>query len=632
MLKKIPFVPGINKEGTQYTASFGWFDCDKIRFRKGRVEQVGGWVKYTTETFMGIARSLFDWATASANKYLGIGTNLKFYVEAGGAIYDITPIRLTTAASAITFAKVADGDATLLVTDSSSPGHGAVLGDFVTYIDAISLGGNITAAVLNQEYRITAIGTAATYYIEAKDTNGDPVLAAAGDTGDGLGSTSAKYQINIGTNWYSPATGWGTGLWDSGVWGGGSDINFADQLRLYSQDVFGDDLLFNPRGGGVFFWDESIGTGTRGTNITDSTIFPATSDAPTAALQIMVSQIDRHVIAFGASPLGSTPSVPIAIDPLLIRWSDEDTALDWTPKATNSAGGQVLSTGTKIVGAVKTRQEILVFTDTSIHSMQFSGSPFIFSFSVIAENVTSLSPKAMIAVGDAVYFMDYEGFYIYQGSVNRLSCSVLDYVFSEIDRTQLYKVFATNNPDDSEITWFYPVDDGEELDVSRYVTYNYAENAWTIGSFERAAWIQASSRSNPIASSNDLTNEDTQYLYSQEFGYNAEGQEIGGYIESGEIEISDGEQFSFLNRIIPDFKILGSRANANWSLVVKGSDFPMEYDNQPTLYTTAVGPNTKQKHVRVRARAIVLRIESSGIDYGWTMGDFRFGMRTDGRR
>lgn len=630
MLKKIPFVPGIDKEGTQYTASFGWFDCDKIRFRKGRVEQIGGWVKYTDESYKGVARSLFDWATAAANKYLGIGTNLKFYVEQGGSLYDVTPIRMTTAASAITFAKVADGDATLTVTDSTLGGHGATLGDYVTYTNAIGLGGNITAAHLNQEYKISSIGTTSTYEIEAKDTNGDPVLAAAGDTGDGLGATSGAYQVNVGTNWYIPATGWGSGNWDEGVWGGGTDITFANQLRLYSQDVFGDDLLFNPRGGGIYYWDESNGTGVRGVDITDSTVFPSTSNAPTAALQVMVSQIDRHVIAFGASPLGSTPAVPIAIDPLLIRWADQESALDWTPTATNSAGGQVLSTGTKIIGGIKTRQEILVFTDTSIHSMQFAGSPFVFQFSVIAENVTSLSPKAMISVGDAVYFMDLEGFYVYQGSINRLPCDVLNYVYDEIDRTQLYKIYATNNPDDSEVTWFYPVPG--DLDVSKYVTYNYAENVWTIGTFDRAAWIQAASRTYPIASTADLVDVEENYLYNQEYLYNAEGQEIAGYIESGEIEISDGEQFSFLKRIISDFRIAGSRDNALWTLIIKGSDFPLEYEDLPILYTKEVTATTKQSHVRVRARAIVLRIESSGIDYGWTMGDFRFGMRTDGRR
>ena len=621
-LTKIPFAPGIHKEGTQYTAGTSWFDGDKIRFRKGRVEQIGGWVKYTDTSYKGVCRSLFDWGTAAASKYLGMGTNLKFYVEVGQALLDITPIRETTGLGDCKFT-AATGSATLIVTDTA---HGVVLSDFVTYTDAATLGGTIIADVLNQEYQVSKVTSTSVYEIEAKDSNGDPVLANGLDISDGGASTVAKYQLTTGTNTYVSSTGWGASPWGEAPWGGASELTLGNQLRLYSQDSFGDDLIFNPRAGGIYYFDQSEPVGTRAVDLWD---LSGASNPPTTALQVMVSQVDRHVIAFGASPLGSTKSALIALDPLLVRWSDQENAADWTPTAINSAGGTVLSSGTRIIGGLKTRQEILIFTDTSIHSMRFSGAPFIFQFSVIAENVTILSPNAAVSAGDAVFFMDREGFYVYRGSVQRLPCTVLNYVFSRIDVTQVFKVFATNNPDDSEVTWFYPVgESGSE--ITDYVTYNYTEDHWTIGTLARGAWIQASSRTYPLATSNDTVNVGTNYLYSQEYQYDAEGAAINGYAESGDIPIGDGDRLMFMNRYIPDFRLSGTTANADFTVSIKGRDFPMA---DLTLHsTTTVEENTKQKHIRVRAREITFKVENIGKSYGWTMGDFRVQMRTDGRR
>ena len=623
-LKIMQFAPGINKEGTQLTSSPSWYDCDKIRFRKGRPEQVGGWMKYTDSSYIGVARSIYDWGASSGSKHIGIGTSHKFYVEAAVTgstenLFDITPIRETTAAGAATFAIVGAGDATLTVTDSS---HGAVAGDYVTYTLAVTLGASITADVLNQEYRIATIVDGDNYTIEAKDdTTGDPVLAGAGDTGDGGAGTVAAYQINVGTNNYVPAVGYSYSTWSSGLWSGGGALSFAGQLRLYSQDNFADDLVFCPRNGGIYYWDESVGAGTRAKALS---ALAGASDAPTAALQVMVSQVDKHVIAIGSNPIGSA-----SIDPMLVRWSDDETAADWTPTAINSAGGVVLSNGSTIVSGIKTRQEILIFTDTSLYAMRFSGAPYVFSFSVVGENISLMGPHAAINRDGAVFFMDRVGFYVYQGSVQPLECSVYNHVFSNLDLSQAHKTFAAVNPDNSEVSWYYQSMDGD--DVDRYVTYNYQDNIWTVGTFDRAAWIHAPTKDYPLATSN-ITSSDppVNYLYNQEYGMDAEGSDIGGYIESGSLSIADGENFTFMKRFIPDFNITGIENNAMFTVDIKGNDFPSE--TPATLASSTVLADTKQSHVRVRAREVALKISSSGNGYGWTMGDFRFDLRTSGRR
>jgi hypothetical protein len=616
-LTKIAFKPGIDKEGTQYSADSGWFDSDKIRFRKGRVETIGGWAKYVTSTIMGVCRSLKDWGTATGAKYLGIGTNLKVYVESGGAIFDITPIRATTAAGDVTFS-ASSGTSTLTVSDTA---HGAVINDFVTYSGAVSLGGNITAPVLNQEYQVASVIDADSYTIIAKDTNGDEVLADASDTGNGGASVVGTYQINTGTNFFVGSTGWGVNGWGDSAFGESSAISLTNQLRLYSQDVFGDDLIFNARGGGVYYWDESSGTGTRAIPLSS---LGSASDAPVAALQVMVSDIDRHVICFGVNPLGGS-----SIDPLLVRWSDQENAGDWTPTAINSSGGQVLSTGTTIVGAIKTRQEILIFTDAGIQSMRFVGAPFVYSFSPVAENVSLISPNAAASAADSVFFMDREGFYVYRGAVQRLPCSVLNYVFSNIQFDQRFKVFAVANPDDTEVTWYYPVGD-TDADITNYVTYNYLEDVWSVGTLDRGAYIHAPTKEYPIAASNDTTEGASNYLYLHEFGFSADGEPIDAYVESGGISLAEGESFISMRRILPDFTFRGATDTADLSIAVKGKDFPL---GQETLLDTAeIESTTGQFHIRARTREAIIRISSSASGYGWTLGDLRFDVRTDGKR
>ena len=616
-LAKVQFAPGVNKEGTEYTADAGWFDSDKIRFRQGRVEKIGGWTKYSDQSFLGVCRSLHHWASLESINYIGIGTNLKFYVAEGSGYNDVTPIRLTTSAGDATFAAT-NGSSTITVTETA---HGAVVNDFVTFSDAASLGGNVIASVLNQEYQIASVPTTNTFTIVAKDTSGATVTANASDSGNGGSSTVAAYQINTGLNTFVKGTGWGAGTWGSGTWGSSSSVAAAGQLRLISQDNFGEDLIFNIRGGGIFYWDESSGTGARAIN---ATALGSASNVPTVALQVLVSDIDQHVIAFGTNPIGSSN-----IDPLFIRFSDQENAADWTPTATNTAGGVRINSGSQIVGAVQTRQEILVFTDVSLHSMRFVGAPFTFQFATLSTDISMISPNAAVNARGSVYFMDSGGFYVYNGSVQPLPCSVKEHVFSNLNKGQAFKVFAAENNDFSEVIWFYPVGTGD-TEITNYVSYNYAENLWAVGTLDRGAWMGYSQASNPIASSVNTGVTDANYLYNQETGFDDDGSAMTAFVESGDLEIAEGDRFMMISRIIPDFKFSGTTEDASIDFTIKGSNFPLE---TPTTQATAtVTPSTTQSNIRTRARHAVVRVESTGSGFGWRLGDLRFDMRQDGRR
>ena len=614
-LSKIKFAPGVNKEGTEYSADAGWFDADKIRFRQGRPEKIGGWVKYSETSFLGVCRSIHDWASLESIRYIGLGTNLKFYVVEGNSFNDITPIRSTTSAGDVTFAAT-NGSSTITATDTS---HGAVVNDFVTFSSAASLGGNITAAVLNQEYQITSVPTVNTYEFTAKDTSGTTVTANSSDTGNGGSSTVGAYQINTGLNDFLEGTGWGAGAWGMSAWGSASSISAAGQLRLFSQDNFGEDLLFNARGGGIFFWDESGGTGARAVNITSL----SGSDQPTIALQIMTSDIDQHVIAFGVNPIGSSQ-----IDPLFIRFSDQENATDWTPTATNTAGGIRINSGSQIIGAVQGRQEILVFTDVSLHSMRFVGAPFTFQLQTVSTDISMISPNAAVNARGSVYFMDKGGFYVYNGSVQPLPCSVKQFVFSNINLSQAFKVFAAENNAFSEVMWFYPVGEGN-TEITNYVSYNYAEDLWSVGTLERAAWRGTGTQNFPLATSVITTTNDN-FLYFHENGFDDDGSAMNAFVESGDLEIGEGERYMLVSKIIPDFSFIGNEDDASISMTLKGSDFPLETPS--TLSTSTIDKSTKQSFVRARARHQIVRVESNGLGYGWRLGDLRFDIRSDGRR
>ena len=619
--------PGINREGTDYSNEGGWFDANLIRFRKGLPEKIGGWQKITSNYVLGIARALHGWVNLSTTKFLGIGTTWKYYVESGNVFNDITPIRATTSAGDVTFAKVANDDATITVSDTA---HGAVQNDFVTFSGAASLGGNIVANVLNQEYQIATIVNDNSYTIEAKDTDGDTVLANSSDSGNGGSSTVGVYQINVGLDDYVPGSGWGASSWGSGGFGSTSALSETNQLRLWSHDNFGEDLIINPRAGGVYYWDQSSGLSTRAVALSD---LSGANLPPTKALQVLVSDIDRHVICLGADPLNDSGTARTgSIDPMFICWSDQENATQWEPTLSNTAGSFRLSAGSSIVGGLRARQETLVWTDMSLYSMTFIGSPYVFSTNLVNEGVGLIGPKASINAPNGVFWMDLKGFYFYNGSVSALPSSVHDYVFSDINLVQSYKVFGFLNKAFDEIGWFYC--SGSSTEIDRYVLYNYVEQTWSIGQLARHSWLDEGVEDYPRATGTDTYN----YLYKHETGNDADGSPMDNvYIESSSLDIQEGDYFTFVNRIIPDIKFTGTNSVAAMNIVLKKRNWPAE--SLSTASTTSVTSSTTNINTRARARQVVLRFESDDDNseglregLGFRVGATRMEIRPNGKR
>jgi len=619
-LTKLQFTAGINKEMTDLMDKGGWADGNLVRFRKGLPEKIGGWTKAVTSSYLGTGRALLAWVDLDYTKYIGLGTTFKYYVNAGSDYFDVTPIRATTT-NGIVFAAT-NGSATITATDDA---HGAVVNDFVTFSGAVSLGGAITAAVLNQEYQVTAVPNANTFTFTATAT------ANGSDTGNGGSGADAAYQINVGLDVYVPSTGWGAGTWGAGTWGSASALSQTGQLRLWSHDAFGEDLIINPRAGGVYYWDESSGTSARAVAISD---LSGANLAPTKGLQTIVSDIDRHVIILGADPIvGSARSG--AIDPLLIAFSDQESVTDWNPTATNTAGSLRLSSGSQIVGGLRSRQEILIWTDTALYSMQFIGAPFTFGLNLVNENVGLISPNGMINAPDGVYWMARDGFYTYSGSVKRLVCSVLNYVLDDINNTQSFKTLAFTNREFNEVGWFYVSSSSEEIDS--YVTYNYLEGAWSIGKLSRTAWMDDGVFEKPRATGKDSDGDN--YLYIHESTDDDDGSPMDNvFIESGDIDIEEGNQLAFISRIIPDVKFFGTTpTDGQINFVLKTRNFPGE--SLTTNSTNNITSTTQQSFTRARGRQLVLRVQSdddantgSRTGFRWRLGANRIDVRTDGRR
>ena len=620
-LQKTIFRPGIYREGTDYDNEGGWFDCNLVRFIKGRPEKFGGWSKLTSNTYLGTARALHPWVSLGGTKYLGIGTHLKYYIESGGNFNDITPIRSTTSAGDVTFSAT-NGDATITVADTA---HGAVKNDFVTFSGASSLGGNVTAAVLNQEYQIATIVNANSYTIEAKDTSGTTVTANASDSGNGGSSVVGTYQINVGLDVYVAGTGWGINGWGAGTFGSTSSLSLTNQLRLWTHDNFGEDLIINPRAGGIYKWVENNGLGTRAVELSGIT---GANQVPTVGLQVITSEKDRHLIVLGADPVSGTSRTG-TVDPMFIAFSDQENSLEFEPTNTNTAGSLRLSSGSSIIGAVKSRQEIMIWTDTALYSMQFIGPPFTFAVNLINEGIGLVGPKAAVTAPQGIYWMSYNNFYIYNGSVQTIPCTVHNYVFGDINLGQSFKFNAFTILDKSEVGWFYCSSSSTEID--RYVIYNYIENLWIYGSLTRTAWLDAGIENYPRAVNGG-------YLYQQETGFNDDGSPMTNvFIESSDFDIGDGEQFTFIRRIIPDFKFLQNNNAGNINIVVKTRNFPG--DSLTTNSTNAITETTTQAYVRGRARQMVLRFESDddatgngNLDIGWRLGATRIDTRPDGKR
>ena len=628
-LSKLNFKPGINKEETDYANEGGWVDGDKIRFRKGRVEKIGGWEKLSSDTLIGSARALHSWISLGGNKYLGIGTTNKYYIEEGGTYNDVTPVRKTTTNSA-TFAAT-NGSSTLTVTDSA---HGAVNGDFVTFSSAVSLGGNVIASVLNQEYQITLVTGTNTYEITAKDTSGDTVTANSSDSGNGGSSTDAVYLANSGLDVYVQSTGWGVGSWGAGAWGSSTALSDTNQLRLWTHDNYGEDLIINPRAGGIFRWVENNGVTTRAVDLSTTS---GANLVPTKGLQVITSETDRHLIVLGADPI-SSGSRTGTIDPMLVAFSDQENPLEFEPLATNTAGSLRLSSGSSIVGGIKARQEILIWTDTSLYSMSFIGPPLTFAINLINEGAGLIGPKAAANSPKGVFYMSKKGFYFYNGSVQKLPCSVQDYVFSDLDESQAYKCFAGLNEEFSEVWFFYPSVTDNETEISRYVIYNYEENSWSIGSLERYSWLSAGVLDKPLAAGEEST---TKRIYEHEKGFNNDESAMDGvFVESADIDITDGDRFVFLKRILPDILFVndtGTSQNPAINVVVKRRDF-----NNQTLATdstTQITASSTFGSLRSRARQFVLRFESDDDNtdsdrknYKWRLGSTRVEVQPSGRR
>lgn len=627
-LSKIEFKPGINKEETDYANEGGWVDADKIRFRKGRVEKIGGWEKFSTNTIVGSARALHSWISLSGSKYLGIGTTNKYYIEEGGTYNDVTPIRKNTT-NAATFAAT-DGSSTITVTDA---GHGAVNGDFVTFSSAVSLGGNITAVVLNQEYQINLVTGVNTYEITAKDTSGLTVTANSSDTGNGGSATDAAYQINSGLENYVQSTGWGVGTWGAGGWGSSTAISAANQLRLWTHDNYGEDLIINPRGGGIYRWVENDGLSTRAVELATTS---GANLVPTQALQVITSETDRHLVVLGADPISGSSRTG-TLDPMLVAFSDQENPLEFEPLATNTAGSLRLSSGSSIVGGIKARQEILIWTDTSLYSMNFIGPPLTFAVNLINEGAGLIGPKAVCNSPKGVYYMSKKGFYYYNGSVQQIPCSVQDYVFSDLDEGQAFKCFAGLNEEFSEVWFFYPSLTDDTTEISRYVIYNYEEGTWSIGSLERYSWLAAGVLDKPLAGGEN----GSKYIYEHEKGFNNDQSAMDGvFIESADIDIGDGDRFVFLKRILPDilfFNDTGTSQNPAINVVVKRRDFSNQ--TLSTDSTSQITTSSTFTSLRSRARQFVLRFESDDDNteadqknYKWRLGSTRVEIQPSGRR
>ena len=702
-LTKLQFRPGINRETTSYANEGGWFDMDKVRFRFGYPEKIGGWVKSSATYFLGTCRALHPWVALQGERYLGVGTHLKYYINEGGGYNDITPVRVTTSAGDVTFsaaantiaANIAIIDTNITLTSSSGfptsgrikidseiityaaisgnvlqgclrgqsstiaathtsgaavlcttitvadNDHGALANDFVTFSGAASLGGNITAAILNQEYEVVTVVSSNSYLIEARETisiasitgpsGQDPtfVFASTSDSGNGGSSVVGAYQINTGLDTTLIGTGWGAGTWGRATWGSASSLSASGQtLRIWSHDNFGEDLLINVRDAGIYYWDKTNGTSSPAVELSG---LAGANTTPTIAKKVLVSDRDRHVIAFGCDPQDN-----IGVqDPLLIRFSDQASLTDWASTATNTAGDLRLGSGSEIITAVETRQQVIVFTDVSLHAMQFLGPPFTFGINTVSENITIASPLAAIAIEDQIYWMGAEEFYVYSGNVQRLPCSVRDYVFSDINTDQLEKVTASTNTAFSEVWWFYPSASSSECD--KYVVYNYQQQIWYYGSLTRTVWLDRGVESFPIAASTDHA----LYLHENGFddGSTAPVSAITSFIESSQMSIGEGDNFVFLRKLIPDLTFRDSTAAApSATMTLQTRNYPggaYLQTNSKTVSKTASVPVeqwTNEVNVRLRGRSFAFKIETTDTGVGWRLGSPRVEVQPDGMR
>ena len=701
-LAKYLFKPGVNRENTRYTTEGGWYECDKVRFRQGNPEKIGGWSNFAGGVFLGICRSLWNWITLAALNLVGVGTNLKFYILSGGDYFDITPIRKTiTLTNPFT---ATNGSAIISVSETN---HGCVQGDFVAYSGAgiVGLGGNITATVLANTFQITFIDDN-TYTITASATAN--ATDASGSPGGGAVVT--QYETNTGPAYQIPLIGWGAGTWGGGTWGVGSPTSTS--LQLWNQQNFGEDLIYGPRGQGIYYWSANVGfspiqitisiaapgqitlpvgfsfpdgttitftsTGALPTGLTVGQVYfvvnstggtfnvstsingsPITTsggqsgtqrisqrgidladagddDTPLYQNYILVSDAFRFVLVFGTNDYQQT-----YLDPMLIRWSDQEDPYTWTPQATNQAGSLKLSHGSSIITAVQSRQEIVVFTDSSLYSLQYVGPPFVWTAQLIADNVSIVGPNAAVIASGAIYWMGIDKFYKYDGRVQTLNCDLRRYIFSDFNILQAQQVYAGTNEGFNEIWWFYCSADATASD--RYVIYNYLENVWSYGELGRSAWLDSGLLPRPVAATYDSE------LVQHEDGVNAyvlgNLTALPAYISSSEFDIGDGHNFGYVWRIVPDLTFENSTTNPvnNNPDQVTMTLYPMQSSGSGTgnaaAATVTKGSNyviteeyTGIIYTRARGRQMIFKISSDQIGTTWQLGAPRLDVRPDGRR
>lgn len=630
-LQKLQFRPGVNREGTTLANEGGWFECDKVRFRSGYPEKIGGWAALSYNRFLGVCRSLWNWITLKQFNLMGVGTNLKFYIENGGEYYDITPLRETngnTASPGVNLSTITLTASGTLMTVSDSGADSLQGSDFVTISGADPIGG----VNVNGEYQITEVLSGTSYTV----TLNTPATGSASNA-----AITIEYQINTGFSVYTIGTGWGTGSWSRGAWGSGFTTGTGLQLRLWSQSNFGEDLLFSPRGGALYLWQPGNGAtpafGTRGSVISGT-------DVPSQINEIMVSDSTRIVIAFGCSDYGAYGTA--TFDPLLIRWTAQEDYTDWTPTATNQAGSYRLSHGSEIVGALQTRQEILVWTDAAVYSMQYLGPPLVYGFTLLADNTSIVSPNAMTTASGTTYWMGTDKFYVYSGRVETLPCSLRQFVFGDINRDQEAQFFAGTNEGFSEVWWFYC--SANSTAINRYVVFNYLDRVWYYGTLGRTAWLDSPLRQFPQAAT--LNNLIVFHEAAIDNGETNPPSPIYSYIQSSDFDIGDGHNYGFVWRILPDITFDGSSTAGTTTdrpavkFIVRprqnpGSNYGAS--QSPTVQSAQsyagqqvynVQEFTEIVYTRVRGRQMAFKIESDTLGTQWQLGVPRLDVRPDGRR
>jgi hypothetical protein len=696
-LQKLQFKPGINREGTNYSNEGGWYDCDKIRFRSGNPEKIGGWTQQSPNQYLGVARALWGWVDLSGNNFLGIGTNLKYYIEKGADYFDVTPIittstlvnKCSTAFSTLNGTITATATSLVLTSAASFPSTGGIIridsetisytgkssntltglvrgvnsttaashttganvgaytvtisdvsynpyaGDYLTITGGTPFGG----ITLSGEYVVSGVPSGSTYTITAA-TFATSLATASG------GTIVVAYQIPVGTNVATFGTGWGTGPWSRGSWGSGYTSVLSSQLRLWSNDNYGQNLFIAPRTGAVYYWLATNGVASRAQPL-DTLATAAGKDGtyvPNNVLQVLTAPIQQFVICMGSNPyISGSPNS--TFNPLLVRWSDQADEYEWVPAVTNQAGEFALSNGSEIIGARTTRQEILIWTDTALYSMQYLGAPYVWGFQILMDNLSIMSPNAMVTVNNVTYWMGRDKFYMYSGRVETLPCTIRQYIFQDVNIDQNYQIFAASNEGYNEVWWFYVSNDVQDSTlIDKYVIFNYLDQVWYFGSMARTAWLDSSLQPYPVAADYN-----SRLLY-HESGVNdnstAATLPIDAYIQSSDFDIGDGHNFGFVWRILPDLNFNGSNVSSpSVTMTVKprvNSGTAYGPADNPTVQSSNVYSNTQnfyniqeftgQVYTRIRGRQMAFRIESDTVGVAWQLGAPRIDIRPDGRR